>query len=383
MKKVLVLINYYYPYVSGVTEYARVVCEKLAAEGHSITVLTENYADLPQEEMICGVRVIRAPIIGKISKGTVSPAFLFRAWRMAKQFDIVNFHIPMLESGVISLFIPRRKIYATFHCDICLPRTLFNNFVTAVMDLSQKICFSRSTYILAGTYDYARHSRTARKYAEKLFEVSLPIKDMPMVGPWMPSGKKKVGFCGRIVEEKGIDVLIKAFHALTMKRDDVELLIAGDYSTVAGGSIYPSLVQYIQDNAIPNIRFLGKLEEEKLPAFYSSLDVFVLPSVSAMESFGLVQIEAMLCGTPVVASDLYGVRTVVQKTGMGLVAKAKDAEDLRRCIEIVIDHRDTFVKSRSYIESLYNTSLVIGRYRKIFGLEDLSDGQRESEEKLE
>lgn len=66
--------------------------------------------------------------------------------------------------------------------------------------------------------------------------------------------------------------------------------------------------------------------------FYSSLDVFCLPSINPLEAFGMVQIEAMLCGVPVVASDLYGVRTIVGNTGMGLVCKKGDARVWRTAL---------------------------------------------------
>ncbi len=100
--------------------------------------------------------------------------------------------------------------------------------------------------------------------------------------------------------------------------------------------------------------------------FYASLDVFTLPSINSLESFGMVQVEAMLCGTPVIASDLPGVRTIVQRTGMGLICKRGDAEDLKRCIVQVMDCYDTYVKKRSQIEMYYSIEKSVNEYMGIF-----------------
>lgn len=362
MRKILVIINYYAPYVSGVTECARIICEKLAAQGDSVTVLASNHDRLPSTEVINGVTVVRAPIIGKISKGTISPAFVWYAWRLAKQFDVVNLHLPMVESGLLSLLIPKKKLVPMFECDVSLSQKILDRFIVWVMDVSHRLCFRRSKCIMVSTYDYAQHSRVVKDFKGKTVEVLLPIKEIYPDTSWGKSEKQRIGFCGRIVEEKGVDVLIRAFHLLSQRREGIELLIAGDYQSVAGGSIYPTLTKYIQDNQIEGIQFLGKLPEEHLPAFYTALDVFVLPSINPLEAFGMVQVEAMRCGTPVVASDLCGVRTVVQTTGMGLVCKHGDVEDLMRCIEEVLDHREQYVKDVSFIESCYSTEKTVCRY---------------------
>jgi glycosyltransferase involved in cell wall biosynthesis len=76
------------------------------------------------------------------------------------------------------------------------------------------------------------------------------------------------------------------------------------------------------------VRFLGFLPDEALSDFYASLDVFVLPSVNPLEAFGIVQVEAMMCGVPSVASDIPGVRTPVQNTGFGEIVAPRDAHGI-------------------------------------------------------
>lgn len=100
--------------------------------------------------------------------------------------------------------------------------------------------------------------------------------------------------------------------------------------------------------------------------FYSSLDVFCLPSINPLEAFGMVQIEAMLCGVPVVASDLYGVRTIVGNTGMGLVCKKGDVQNLADCIMKILDDPQKYTKSHQEIHDLYSTEWCVNAYLKCF-----------------
>ena len=167
-KKILIILNYYVPYISGVTEYARLAAENLVQDGYDVTVLTSNHAGLPAREDINGVHVRRAKVLFKISKGTVSLEYMALARKLAKKADIVNLHCPMLESGLISLLVPKRKLATMYHCDVNLPKSLFNNFIVTGMDITHKICLSRSRVIAVTSTDYAMHSRVAYKYKNKL-----------------------------------------------------------------------------------------------------------------------------------------------------------------------------------------------------------------------
>lgn len=369
MKKILILLNYYYPYISGVSEYARILAEELVKKGYDVTVLTSNHAKLQREEYINGVRVIRTPIICKISKGTISPSFFVNAIRLAKKSDVVNMHLPMIESGIISCGIKKEKIITTYHCDIHLPHTFLNKLITMCMDFSNRHCLSRSHFIAVQTVDYAKHSRVAYKFQNKFIEAATPIKDYARVGENNDFIKnenrtKVIGFCGRLVEEKGIDVLLKAYEILSKKGYNIILEIGGDYKNVAGGSVYPSLKTYIEEHKLKNVIFTGKIPEDKMEEFYSSLDVFVLPSINSLEAFGMVQIEAMLCGTPVVATDLYGVRTITAKTGMGVVVNRNNPESLAEGIAKILNHPEKYKKSKAEILQYYGTSKCVAVYEQ-------------------
>ena len=131
--KILFILNYYYPYISGVSETARLLAENLAKDKkNKVTVLCSNHDKLKSEEVINGVNVVRAPIIMKISKGTVSPKFIKLAKKMSKEYDIVHMTCPMLESGIISKKVDKNKLVISYHCDVNLPKSFLNNFIVKI-----------------------------------------------------------------------------------------------------------------------------------------------------------------------------------------------------------------------------------------------------------
>ncbi|MBR1847942.1 MAG: glycosyltransferase [Lachnospiraceae bacterium] len=363
--KVLIVLNYYWPYISGVSEYARLLAEKLCKRGYEVTVLTSNHAKLKRYEEINGVKVIRADILGKISKGTISPEFIRLARKLSKEADVVNMHLPMIESSVISKSIDTEKLVVTYHCDINLPSTPLNKFITRTMDWSNNICLKKAGKIMVQTIDYSSRSRVAYKYVDKFVESATPIKDYESSIVYTGNANKPViGFCGRLVAEKGLNVLLDAFSLIKEQIPNATLRIGGDYKSVAGGSIYPELVEQIKKKKIEDVEFVGKIPDENMADFYSSLDVFVLPSINSLEAFGMVQVEAMYCGTPVVASDLPGVRTIVRNTQMGRIATPNDANDLAVKILDVINNRSQFIKKKDDVAKLYSTNACVDIYEK-------------------
>lgn len=366
MKKVLCISNYYYPYISGVTEYERLLSEELVRRNYEVMVLTSNHDKLICKDIINGVKILRAPIICKISKGTVSLSFIKYACQLAKEYDYVILNLPMIESGVISSLISRKKIISTFHCDINLNRGMLNKIIVKIMDISINICLKRSEKIIVTSLDYVRHTRFAKKYIQKIVEAGAPIKNLEQKSEYVKDNTKRIGFCGRIVEEKGIEVLLRAFKIILEKYPETELLIAGDYKNIAGGSIYPRLLEYIKKQKIKNVKFLGKIKEEEMTNFYASLDIFVLPSINSLEAFGLVQIEAMMSGVPVVSSDLYGVRTIVQNTGMGELSRKGDYKDLANSITKVMNNSHIYIKSKEEIQKFYSTKKTVDIYEDCF-----------------
>jgi glycosyltransferase involved in cell wall biosynthesis len=112
--------------------------------------------------------------------------------------------------------------------------------------------------------------------------------------------------------------------------------------------------------------FLGVLSPEELSAFYPNCDVVVLPSLNSTESFGLVQVEAMLCGTPSIASNLPGVRQPVRQTDMGEVVPVGDAGALAEALIAVLGNRSDYVRPRGEIVERFSTARTADGYEGLF-----------------
>jgi glycosyltransferase involved in cell wall biosynthesis len=320
---VCVAINYYAPYLSGLTEAARLIAEELAARGRRVAVVCAQHDPaLPREEEINGVRVIRTPVVTRVSRGTVSPSFPLTVARVARRSRILHLHLPMLEAGVVAALAGRTPVLATYHLDLWLPRGLVNAIAVRTVQASTAYTLRRAAGVVVSSEDHVRSTTQYRQLRRLGYLVVPPPcadlrggRDTLREGPGL-----HVGFLGRIVEEKGIEYLVEGFRRIP--DPDARLLLGGEYAAVAGGSVLDRVRRAIGDD--PRVRVLGALRGETLRDFFASIDVLALPSRT--ESFGMVQGEAMIAGVPVVASDVPGGRVPVAETGFGLLVPPGDPE---------------------------------------------------------
>jgi glycosyltransferase involved in cell wall biosynthesis len=318
----VVALNYYAPYVSGVTEAARVTAEGLAARGWKVLVVAGHHErSTPRKERINGVDVIRTRVALSIGKGIISPGFVPTVVKWGRRARLVHVHAPMLEAGLIAAGLRGRvPLAVTYQCDVTLPDSWFNEFQTRALDRSHTVALRRATAVLVTSDDYAQTSRVAAAMEGRTVAIPAPSLDRSGGKPVYRDGDGvHVGFLGRIVEEKGLEYLVEGFRTLG---PEARLLIGGEFAKVAGGSVVEKVRRAIDGDA--RVRMLGFVAEEDIPDFYASLDVFALTSVNSLEAFGIVQVEAMMTGVPVIASDLPGVRVPVQVTGFGRVVTPRD-----------------------------------------------------------
>ena len=361
-------LNYYSPYVSGLTEAARMVAEALADSGQSVLVVTcQHRSDLPLRETINGVDVRRSRVMARLGKGLISPSFLLAAIRWGRRAKVVNLHLPMLESGVVALLSGRARRVVTYQCDIALPAGPLNWLQTRIMDLSSVLAFAAADVIVPSSADYGRHSRLRRWMPDrKLMPISPPTRLRQGGTPVYRSGDGiHVGFLGRIVEEKGLEYLVDGFRALP--DPGARLLIAGDFENIAGGSIVGKVRRHIGDD--DRVRLLGFLTDAELADFYASIDVFALPSVNSFEAFGIVQVEAMRLGVAALASDLPGVRTPVEETGFGVVIQRASSAAVTTGLQGLVASPPDKEHGAEATSARYSLDRTIADYRAAFGLD--------------
>lgn len=315
-KRVLIVVNYFYPYVSGVSEYARSIAASLATQ-HDVTVLTgKHLPNLPDRELFEGYTLIRAKPLFFLDKGYISSDFVGTFKRLARQHDVINLHLPMLESGLLSL-LTSRPLLLTYQCDMAVVGGALSRLAVMGVRLSMRLALARSKAVVVLSEDYAMSSPIAKGYHQKLVEVAPPNRfEGEALGTEKCSQNNNMicGFVGRFVLEKGIETIVDA--ARMLKDEPFEFWLAGDYKDVAGGSVFERLKHDIESLG-GKVRLLGRLSNEELIEFYRSIDVLLLPSTNRFEAFGMVQMEAMTFGATVVTSDMPGVRETMRKTKIG------------------------------------------------------------------
>jgi glycosyltransferase involved in cell wall biosynthesis len=359
----LVVLNYYAPYVSGLTNAARDVAEGLAARGLRVRVVTTQHRkDLPREEVVNGVRVQREPVVATLGKGVISPAFVRAAVAATRRACVVNLHMPMLEAGPIAR-LSAAPVVLTYQCDVSLPPGALNDLQRRVIDASSRQAMHRAVYVGVTSDDYAEHSRLWPAMRGKSVAIPAPCHLRTGGRPAFRDGAGlHVGFLGRIVEEKGLEYLVDGFLALGDPA--ARLLIGGDFERVAGGSVVERVRARIGGD--PRVKLLGFVSDEALPDLYASLDVFALPSINAFEAFGIVQVEGMMAGVPALASNLPGVRVPVQRTGFGVVVEPRDGESVRAGLARLRDEELDRVAGAQRARGLYSLDVALDAYAELF-----------------
>ncbi|RMI39031.1 glycosyltransferase family 4 protein [Streptomyces triticirhizae] len=331
---VCIALNYYAPYVSGLTEVARVLAEGLAARGRSVAVVTSRHdRSLPRRERIAGVEVFRAPVLAHVGRGVVAPGFPKLVSLVARRSRVLNLHLPMLEAARIAARCGNVPVVSTYHIDVWVPRTLTTPLQVAAVNRSARHALARSTAVVVNSEDQARYSLQWPVIRTRPWQaISAPCVHREGGRPvYRSSEGLHVGFLGRIVEDKGIPYLVRAFRRHAAPQD--RLLIGGDHEDVRGRSAVAEVRAAIGDDR--RITLLGFLRGRQIADFYASIDVFALPSVA--ESFGIVQAEAMMAGVPCVTSDLPGGRYPVVATGFGRLAPPRDPDAVWRAVEELRD----------------------------------------------
>lgn len=361
---VAMTLSYYAPYVSGLTDSARVVAEGLATRGWRITVITARHdPDLRARENLAGVTVVRTLVAARFGKGTISPQLPFTAARIAATASVLNVHLPMLEAGLITRAARATPVVATYQCDVVLPPGLFNRVQVRAVDASSRSALRSAAIVVASSADYAEQSRVWKAMRGRTDVISPPSQDRRGGNPTFRDGTGlHVGFLGRIVEEKGLEYLIDGF--LRVARVEDRLLVGGDFSHVAGGSVIDKMRARAALDA--RIRFLGFLPESALADFYASLDVFALPSLNSLEAFGIVQVEAMMTGVPAIVSDLPGVRVPVLTTGFGMIIPPRSADAIGAAITRLRADPPDREAGASRTRQRYGAAATIDQYEAIF-----------------
>ncbi len=372
--KILIILLYYHPHSTGLTHYVRMLAEELARRGHEVTVVASCHSrELPLgESTLNGVRVVRlwAPIA--ISRGRIMPTYPWAINRLLREHDIVNIHIPLLETALVAFLagIAGVNIIPTHHGDLILPQNPVNDIITKIMFAFYKYMAKRVPCIIGLSDDYADNSYYLQPFRDKV-RIIYPPMIIPEPDPdgvrqlrerWQHDDGPLIGYAGRFVQEKRPDLLIRALDVVNEVYPNARIVFAGEYDISYEGTWqrHQDLVDRYQAQLI----FLGLIRNKQdLANFYAACDVLVVPSDS--DCFPLVQGEAMLCGTPIVMTDIAGGRVAVTLTGMGKLAKPGDWRSIGETTLDVLADPDRYIKPRDFILGIFSFEETVNRYESI------------------
>jgi glycosyltransferase involved in cell wall biosynthesis len=384
--KILEVLTYYRPHVSGLTIYVERLSKALVQQGHEVTVLTSQYEpELPRLENLGGVHVERVPVAFRVSKGVIMPTFGFRATHWSRWADVMHLHLPQFDAPGLALRgrLFSKPVVLTYHCDLQLPSGLFNRIVNEVVWFMNRRAGDLADAVVTYTRDYGTHSPFLSRYlGEKLYIIPPPVELVACPASVAESfarrhrlqGRKVIGISARIATEKGIEVLLAALPQVAELHPEVLVLHANPQAL--GENDYAKSLQPLF--ALNKDRYLqlGSLHGAELTAFYQNLDALVVSSLNSTESFGLVQVEAMMNGVPVAASNLPGVRQPVTMTGMGEVTPIGDSAALAQALIRILDRKEAYHRPGDIIADSFSPAQTAREYVRLF--HKLQHGQIDS-----
>jgi len=328
----------------------------------------------------------------KYGHGAFLPQLL---WRLPA-FDYIYLHYPFFGTAeivwLVKLFWRRPKLIIHYHMDV---KNL--GFATRFLSWPSRLILpsllNRAEIIVSASLDYLKHSQIKKYYLahpEKFREIPFGI-DLQKFKPkalnqpttskiiaktqaiihyindkFIKKNRLNLLFVGGLDQAhyfKGVDILLRAL-AIT-KAADWRLKIVGNGDC---REKYESLAAKL--NLSPKIEFAGRLSEAELIKAYQDADLLILPSINTNEAFGIVLIEALACGLPVIASDLPGVRRVFNNYEEGLLVEPGSSEDLKKKLEFVFANeerrREMAGAARRLAETKYDEKLMSERLATLF-----------------
>jgi glycosyltransferase involved in cell wall biosynthesis len=291
-----------------------------------------------------GFSLIRTPSWNVDGSLALSPSLISAARRLHQQhrFDLVHLHLPDPMSHLASMAIPSRvPRVLTWHADITrqkLLRVLYGPWQSRLLKQSKAIIAATPSHISSSGPLSAMQSDAQQ--ARKLHVIPFGFDLAHYTQPQALTERLRLQYpgtrifaLGRHVYYKGFDVLIRAMAGLPA---DTQLIIGGDGPLTAEWKALAA-----QSPAASRIHFAGLIPSADLPAYFQACDIFCLPAVNQAEAFGIVQVEAMACGKPVVSSRLNnGVDFVNQDGVTGYTTLPSDVGALAQALNRLIAEPD-------------------------------------------
>lgn len=376
--KIAHLVTVFPPYKSGIGNLCYQEVMELVKLDHEVTVFTPDYGGTKLPITNGKLQIIYLKPAFKYGNAALVPSMV----KELNNFDVIHLHYPFIGGAEKLLFSKIKKpIIIQYHMDLGMPKA-FSFLIKPYNLLIAKNIFKKADKILVSSYDYAKSSRQLgnffKKNKEKFIELSYSVdanrfkpqvKRNDLLKKHNLTEKDKiilfVGGLDKAHYFKGIDILLQATADSRLKILDLRLIIVGKGSEKTK---YEKLAEKlkIKDKVV----FADNVDNQDLPDYYNLADIFVLPSINRLESFGIVLLEAMACGKPCVASNLAGVRTVVDDAKTGFLIEPGNVNDLAEKIKNIFENevltKEMSMTARAKVETKYNQDKIIKELEKIY-----------------
>lgn len=328
-----------------------------ACEGHKGEVKVNDHG-----------RVLTYKSWMKVAGTTLAPTMIRGLRKICNNYDIIHVHHPDPMAGLALRFSGfRGKVVLHWHSDIVKQELALKLYMPL-----QKWLLRRADIVVGTTPVYLMESPHLKAVQDKTTCLPIgiervrevPASEIESLKSRYP-GKKIIFSLGRLVPYKGFEHLIEAGKYLT---DDVVILIGGT------GPLQKKLEKQIADNGLQErVKLLGRIPDESLPVYYHACDIYCMSSVYKTEAFGIVQIEAMSCGKPIVATNIpeSGVSWVNKHGISGLNAIPMDGKNLAETVMKILNDPALYQQlcqgSRERFDQVFTLDRMISGALEIYG----------------
>jgi phosphatidyl-myo-inositol alpha-mannosyltransferase len=320
--KIGIVSPYGYPHPGGVNEHVRFTYEAMSRMGHDVWIITSKYGRQRESEG----HVIRlgtgfaAPANGSVGRVTLGLNFKRQAREVleATRFDILHFHEPLVPFLSPTMLDASETVnIATFHAfgGFSPSYWIGSKFAGRLADkLDGRIAVSGAARHFIGRYFPGEYRIIPNGVDLERFQGAEPYDERR-------DGTLNILFVGRLEERKGLIHLLKAYHRLRKRKVDARLLVIGS------GPKLREYRRFVGLRGIRDVEFLGRVSDKEKVRHFASADIFCAPN-TGQESFGIVLLEAMAAGVPIVASDIHGFKNVVQRNVQALLVEPQNPRAL-------------------------------------------------------
>ncbi|KZN25031.1 hypothetical protein A4G99_00340 [Haladaptatus sp. R4] len=379
----------YHPFIGGVEEYVATLSHQLVERGHDVTVLcARSDSKTPVEEVKNSVRIRRLPVAGHLANTPITPHFPRAVYEEAARADVIHTHMPTPWSADLSALVgavTRTPTVLTYHNNV-IGTGVASVMASAYNNIPLPTTLHLTDSVITTQQSYLRRARPLKSVRSKVECIPNGV-DIRRFRPMSVSSeaKRSLGFASdrdnvlflSALDEyhryKGLDVLLAAMASLAETTEMPPKLVVGGDGVLRAEYQAEARQLGIDDH----VRFVGRIPDAELVTAYNAADTFVLPSTDPdQEGFGLVLLEALATGTPVVSTDIVGVANDIESVGVGKVVTRHDPNALAEGIRDVLDWEDDPLsdRCRSLCEERYSARTNAEQVLSVYA--DLVEAER-------